>query len=107
MTGMEGAVERVEHLDSSGSFPKLRDSDVCAVIARESYHVDGALTICILTTINGFRVTGESSCVDPRNFDAAKGRFYAKQKAKDKLWELEGYLLKQKIFEESQFPARR
>jgi hypothetical protein len=46
----------------------------------------------------GFYVaTGHSACVSAENFDADKGVEYATkdayQKARDKLWELEGYLL--------------
>ena len=55
------------------------------------------LTFCILTLENGFTVTGESACASPENFDAALGMKYAREqgegKARDKLWELEGYAL--------------
>lgn len=44
-----------------------------------------------------YLVTGHSACVSPENFDAAKGVKYAREqgeaKARDKLWELEGYAL--------------
>ncbi|ENM1631569.1 hypothetical protein AB6T03_004545, partial [Salmonella enterica] len=46
---------------------------------------------------NGFTVTGESACVSPKNFDAEIGRKAARQKAIDKIWMLEGYLLKEKL----------
>ena len=51
------------------------------------------LTVCVITLPTGFKVTGESSCVDPANFDEALGEKYAKANATEKLWELEGYLL--------------
>ena len=42
--------------------------------------------------------TGESACVDPVNYNKALGEKYAKERAeataRNKLWELEGYLLK-------------
>lgn len=107
MTGMEGATERVAILDSSGSFPRLRDSDVEAVIAKADYVVhENKLTICILTLMNGFLITGEASCVDPRNFNAKLGRELARQKAKDKVWLLEGYLMQERRFESVQVPPR-
>lgn len=49
---------------------------------------------------NGFQVSyGESACIDPDNFDAGTGKKYAlercEENSKNKLWELEGFLLKQ------------
>jgi len=59
------------------------------------------LTLCVLVLANGFTVTGESACASPENFDATLGRKIARQKAIDKVWMLEGYALKQRLFEES------
>jgi hypothetical protein len=106
MNGMEGAV-RKEELDASGRFPKLMDYQIESKIARSEFHVFGnKTTICVLYCVNGFHAVGYSSCVDPRNFNEAKGREIARQKAQDQLWELEGYLLQQREFERSQVPAR-
>lgn len=58
-------------------------------------------TICILVLKNGFTVTGESDCVSPENFDEEIGRKVAREKAKNKIWELEGYLLKSRMYEGS------
>ena len=55
------------------------------------------LTWCVLVLKNGFTVTGESACVSPENFDAEVGRKIARQKAVDKIWQLEGYLLKSQL----------
>lgn len=55
------------------------------------------LTICVLVLKNGFTVTGESACASPENFDADLGAKIARQHAKDKIWALEGYLLKSKL----------
>lgn len=57
------------------------------------------LTFCVLVLENGFTVTGESSCASPENFDAEIGRKIARQNAINKIWMLEGYLLKQKLSE--------
>jgi len=57
----------------------------------------GLLTICVLVLRNGFTVTGESSCASPENFNAEIGRKIARQKAIEKIWPLEGYLLKQSL----------
>lgn len=57
------------------------------------------VTGCWAFLPNGFQVAyGESACVDPANFNQADGEKYAKERcvqaATNKLWELEGYLLK-------------
>lgn len=55
---------------------------------------DTTCTICNITMVNGFGVRGESA---PRNFDAAIRREIAYENAFQKLWELEGYLLAERI----------
>ncbi|MGA3686210.1 Gp49 family protein [Serratia bockelmannii] len=57
------------------------------------------LTICVLVLHNGFTVTGESACASPENFDAEIGCKIARANAVQKIWALEGYLLKQSFFE--------
>ena len=51
---------------------------------------------------NGFKVEGTSACVDPKIYNEAIGQEEAYKNAFEKIWEKEGYLLKQKLFEESQ-----
>ncbi|MGS3128133.1 Gp49 family protein [Aeromonas caviae] len=57
------------------------------------------LTFCVLVLKNGFTVTGESACASPENFDPEVGRKAARQNAVNKIWALEGYLLKQALHE--------
>lgn len=59
------------------------------------------LTFCILTLENGFTVTGESACASPENFNAEIGRKIAYENAREKIWMLEGYLLKEKLYQQS------
>jgi hypothetical protein len=59
------------------------------------------LTVCCLVLRNGFTVTGESACASPENFDKELGEQIAYRNAKDKIWALEGYLLKQKLYVDS------
>lgn len=59
------------------------------------------LTICVLTLRNGFTVTGESACASLENFDAEIGRKIARGNAAQKIWMLEGYLLKQRLHDEA------
>lgn len=58
------------------------------------------LTFCVLVLKNGFTVTGESACASPENFDEEIGRKIARQNAVNKIWMLEGYLLKEKLSEQ-------
>ena len=55
------------------------------------------LTFCVLVLRNGFTVTGESACASPENFDAEIGRKVARENAKQKVWPLLGYALKEKL----------
>ncbi|MBL4589743.1 MAG: hypothetical protein JKY11_06680, partial [Alphaproteobacteria bacterium] len=55
-------------------------------------------TVCILTLINGWNATGESACVDPENFDKTLGENAARERAMGKVFELEGYLMKQNMY---------
>ena len=57
------------------------------------------LTFCVLVLRNGFTVTGESACASPENFNAETGRKIARENAVQKVWMLEGYLLKQQLHE--------
>ncbi|WP_308324412.1 Gp49 family protein, partial [Klebsiella pneumoniae] len=42
---------------------------------------------------------GESACASPENFDPEIGRKIARENAVNKIWMLEGYLLKQRLSE--------
>lgn len=60
------------------------------------------LTICVLTLANGFSVRGEDACADPALFNEEIGQRYAYEDAFRKIWQLEGYLLRQRMFIEAQ-----
>ena len=102
--------------------PRVTPARIEEVIVQEHYftasdgvaavHQDGPgfqasdraldlLTFCVLVLRNGFTVTGESACASPENFDAEIGRKIARQNAVNKIWALEGYLLKQKLSEQA------
>ena len=59
------------------------------------------LTFCILTLENGFTVTGESACASPENFNAEIGQKIAYENAREKIWLLEGYLLKENLHKQN------
>ena len=79
--------------------PRVTPEHIESVIVSEQYHVfEGAtFTSCLLTLENGFTVHGESACASPENFDAELGRKIARDNAKNKIWMLEGYLLRQSL----------
>lgn len=60
------------------------------------------LTFCVLVLKNGFTVTGESACASPENFDAEIGRKIAYENAKQKIWPLMGYELKERLYQMKQ-----
>ena len=81
--------------------PRLTPAHIDSVIKEIKYYVvpDTTTTICSLVLSNGFVVNGESAAVSKENFDEEIGRKVAYENARDKIWMLEGYLLKQKLFE--------
>ncbi|MDP1575830.1 MAG: Gp49 family protein [Cypionkella sp.] len=76
--------------------PRITPADIDAKISAEDYHrfPGTTLTVCCLTLVNGFTVTGESAAASPENFDEAIGRRIARENARQKIWQLEGYLLR-------------
>lgn len=81
--------------------PRLTPKAIDDTVKSAEYHVfeKTCLTVCCLTLKNGFTVTGEIACVSPENFNKDIGEKIAFENARNKIWQLEGYLLKQKLFE--------
>ena len=79
--------------------PRLTPAGIDAAIVSESYHIfEGTTTtVCCLILRNGFTVVGTSACASPENFDEELGRKIAREDARDKIWQLEGYLLKERL----------
>jgi len=77
-----------------------KESIEAKIIDQEYFKLGETLTVCVLTLENGFTVTGESACIDPANYDQNTGRKIAYEEAFDKLWAFEGYLLKEKLYQE-------
>lgn len=96
----EKSIEQ-EIQDKGLTAPRLTPDLIDQSIIDEDYHVfeKTCLTVCCLTLKNGFTVIGESACASPANFDAEVGRKIARDNARNKIWQLEGYLLKQRLFE--------
>ena len=78
---------------------KLTIEYLTELVDDVEYVHQGLLTICTITLKNGYKLAGTSVCVDNQNYDPLIGNNCAFANALDKLWELESYLLKQKIYE--------
>jgi len=94
----EDAIEAEIHAKGLTA-PRLTPSDIDDKIGWVQYHVfpGTTLTVCALGLENGFVVTGESAAASPDNFDAEIGRKIAFENARNKIWALEGYLLRERL----------
>lgn len=86
--------------DKNLNAPRVTPDTIASVIVGETYTKlpSGRTLICELTLKNGYTVRGESSCVSIENFDLELGKKISREDAKNKVWQLEGYLLKEKLF---------
>lgn len=80
---------------------RLTPAHIDSAINEILYHrvPNTSTTICSLILTNGFVVNGESASASIENFDEDMGKKIAYNNARDKIWALEGYLLKQKLYE--------
>ncbi|MFS0904134.1 Gp49 family protein [Priestia aryabhattai] len=60
----------------------------------------GKVTVVTVRLTNGFTVVKSSACVDPTNYSEEMGAQICLGKIKDDLWQLEGYLLQNKLHNE-------
>lgn len=77
--------------------PRITPQDVETEIVSTEYTVMHRTTVCCLLLKNGFTVLGESACASPENFNADLGRKLALLKAKEKVWWLLGFRLRDKL----------
>lgn len=80
---------------------RVTPAQIEATIIQEDYYrfPGSTVTVCMLTLANGYNVIGESACASPENFDMEVGQRIARDNAKQKIWRLEGYLLRQRVFD--------
>ena len=88
--------------DKNLTAPRLTPDLIDSKIKNKSFHkLTDVLTVCVLTLENSFTVTGESACASPENYNQQIGEDIAFANARDKIWALLGYQLKEKLYQES------
>ena len=99
MSHDEVSIEK-EIQDKNLNAPRLSPELIDSVITGEQYYIfpESTTTVCRLILLNGYSVVGTSAAVSLDNFDEAIGRKIARANARDKIWELEGYLLKDRLY---------
>lgn len=77
----------------------ITEDHINGLIVKEQYHQfpGTTVTVCCLTLENGYNAVASEACADPENFDAEKGRYWARKAAVRKVWPLEGYLLRERL----------
>lgn len=98
MSKDEAAIE-AEIKEKGLTAARITPADLDAEIVSEDYHVfqGSCLTVCCMTLKNGFTVTGESACASPENFNAEIGQKIARANAREKIWPLLGFRLRDRL----------
>lgn len=80
--------------------PKVTEEQVEDVIQDTQFYVfpGTTVTVALLTLKNGAKVVGHNyGAIDVARQDWATGRFEARAMAVEKVWELEGYVLRNRL----------
>jgi hypothetical protein len=98
MNEPELSLEEAKAVVDTKVHPRVTEISIREKIASVRYYViDGIGTMCVITMKNGWLSTGFSAPADARNFDAKVGERYAFENAFKPLWQLEGYLLRERL----------
>ncbi len=96
------AIEQ-EILDKQLTSPRLSPEHIDDMIIAGSYHVfpGTTVTVCCLTLRNGTKLVGTNyGAIDPKQHDWDRGKQEAYNEAREQVWQLEGYLLRQRLHEQ-------
>ena len=95
-------LEEAKAVVATKQHPRVTEESITAKIKSVEYVRVGACgTLCIITMVNGWTSTGYTAPADERNYDEAVAQRYAYDNAFKPLWQLEGYLLRNKLHEGS------
>jgi len=86
--------------DKGLTAPRVTQAEIDELIKQVNYHIfpGTTVTVCCITLENGYNVIGSSACASIENFDIEIGAAIALKEAKNKIWQLEGYLLREKLY---------
>jgi Phage protein (N4 Gp49/phage Sf6 gene 66) family len=89
-----------ELISSKAKAPRISESHIDSVIVGKTFTTlpSGKVMICEITLTNGFTVRGEAAVVNKENFNQEIGERISFGNARQKIWELEGYLLQEATF---------
>lgn len=85
---------------------RITKKDIDKILSKTLIKVEkfGDKTTVLMATLpNGFVIVESSSCIDPINFDMKIGQQICMDKLVDKIYELEGYKLQSKLYEEQAY----
>ena len=75
------------------------------IMDNSEFEVSTIFDKCTLVSCklpNGFIIVERSACVDPNNYDESIGTEICMRRIRDKVWELEGYMLQDKVHRHKQ-----
>ena len=99
--------EKVEEKVEKAEVPSVKAEDIFEILDNSEFEINTVFDKCTVVTCklpNGFVITEYSACVSPENYDEEMGFEICYDKIVDKLWELEGYRLQDKLYKEELCP---
>lgn len=84
--------------------PRLTPEYIDSLVVGATYTKlpSDKVLVCELTLRNKYTVRGESAVVSIANYRQEVGERVSKERAYAKIWELEGYILQQRLYEQAQ-----
>ena len=85
--------------DKGLNAPRITPDDISNKIRDIYFHIipNTTVTVCALTLQNGYVVIGKSAAASKENFDKEIVRNIAYDDARNQIWALEGYLLRERL----------
>lgn len=96
--------EVFEKVTEKEEAPRITEEYIDAIMAESEFRIWTEFDKCTIATCqlpNGFVITESSACVSPENYNAEIGEQICMKKIKDKIWELEAYLLQEALYEDA------
>lgn len=93
--------EMFEKIEKKAEAPRITEEYIDAIMAESEFRIWTEFDKCTIASCqlpNGFVITESSACVSPENYNAEIGEKICLKKIKDKIWELEAYLLQEALY---------